>query len=1824
MQIEERGLPVVPQTEGKQREVRLLLRSHSYLLVGPWAWDLHCEAVFCSDVLLTHPAEWEGTRAILHPEDVPMLSETIGKAIGPVSVLSFRIITTYGEMKTLRGTGITVEESEYNLSVASAALDAYLAGQVKAAREERESFGKRSSQLLESFTRAGTWWYNLSTGETWYSDAVFHLHGLLPQSLNSHLHTFHPFLHPDDRTAVLDALSTALARQVPLQVAYRLVLPDNSQKSVEQSFSWTFTEKGQTLLYGFFRDITENRTTEGQMVLLQAATDFQKQLLHFAEGAAGLAFWQLNVLTRKLHFSDNYYRIFGLKPQSPPASFGSFLHYIHPDDRSAYEAMLQQVRSAQAAPAIDFRVLLPDGKLRYVRQKGRSLVTGTEVMMVGTVQDITVQKGLEKKLAVLQEAMAVQNELQQQTETLAETAHWQWNLKTGDIHWSHSFYELMGQKPGAGQLTQKGLQQAIHPEDLNQFNEHLRLLLSDGKESNFSFRLISKGKVQHLRASFRQIAVHGQDYFIGAFQNRTADEETYRRFAGRMRLVELLSDVIPNLVLVTDEDHTVILWNRRFEDVFGQKKSHVIGQNFYDVLPQLKEKYTVQLLEKVLEGEKQELQNFQPPPPLRGYYNISLLPMRDEEGRVVGILHLLQDVTKEHQLHLALSGRLQLIEKLVEASVDRIIALDRDMNYLYWNQQAALHYGMGKEAVIGKNILEVFPRHQQLPSYARFREALRGATVHLPVGSKETEDYTETYLIPVLNEKGDADAVLWITHDLSTEYRLLEEQQRAEGQIREQSHYLQRITETVPDMLSIMELETGKFTFLNAETFTTHGFDAGEMMNKTREENSQIVHADDREVLTKYFQQFATASDDAIVTAEYRAKTKSGDWGFFRVRGRVFQRDSQSRVTHVINAIENITERKNAEQDLQTTKEFLQATLDTSLYIVQAFKAIRDEGGKIIDFAWLYTNKKWKEQYGGEMTGKRLLQENPAVLETGLFTRFIKVTETGVSQEHEHHYAHEQFNGWFHQTIVKMGDGFVLTTVDMTERKHAEQEILRLKDEVAQRTEDKYRILFNSIDQGFYRCEVIFDEANNPVDIRYLEENPAAVQVTRKSLVGKTIKQANPDNQGDLYQVCGDVVLTGESKRLQHYAVPDKKWFDFHISKVGKEESHEVVVVFRDITERKLAEKRMQELAATLEAQVAERTHDLQESMSFVAQITQTTPELITIHEAATTRILFTNHKEFWKTLYNNDETYQQAEEKRAIALTHPDDSEKMKTFLRERNDLPDGDIKEVELRMKGGKWVRIRSKVFRRDENGAALQIISFTSDITEAKIAEQEIQKNLAILQHTEDLADMGSWEFDFVTGSFTWSEGMYRLFGLPTGSPVSPETYLQYAVEAYRPVAKRIVKSLKKSHQDFEEIMRINTAAGERLLKIKGSAVHDESGNAQRMVGIDVDITAIQLAEARLQENKHLLEQTALASPDSITVYDLRKKQPLYLNHCLAEWVGRTNEELMAMGIDGRLQLIHPDDRLRLLHFNEKMKAAKDGALLTIEYRILGRDDTTLWIRNRAKVFQRDADGTVTQILSVLQDVTEAKAAERVLKSLNTSLEKKAQELAIANDEITSFAFVASHDLKEPLRKIATFSDWLLKKEPGLSPEGLAAVKKLYSSVERLEVLTSDILTLTKVHVSTAPLKAVDLNTTMDLVKQDLQEMLLQSNAILDISPLPTILGVANHFRHLFKNLVSNGIKFQHAGAVPKVTISAGKEASYLKVSIADNGIGIAPEYHKRIFEIFRRLHNRTDYEGTGMGLAICKKIMEKHGGKITVESKEDEGATFVCWFPLALIV
>jgi light-regulated signal transduction histidine kinase (bacteriophytochrome) len=240
--------------------------------------------------------------------------------------------------------------------------------------------------------------------------------------------------------------------------------------------------------------------------------------------------------------------------------------------------------------------------------------------------------------------------------------------------------------------------------------------------------------------------------------------------------------------------------------------------------------------------------------------------------------------------------------------------------------------------------------------------------------------------------------------------------------------------------------------------------------------------------------------------------------------------------------------------------------------------------------------------------------------------------------------------------------------------------------------------------------------------------------------------------------------------------------------------------------------------------------------------------------------------------------------------------------------------------------------------------------------------------------------------------------------------------------------------------------------------------------------------------------------------------------------------------------------------------------------------------------------------------------------VRKKLEEDLVIKAAELVRSNIELQQFAYVASHDLQEPLRAISGFTELLVKRYHGKIDE--KADKYLDFITEgtlRMQQMIQDLLTYSRVQTQEHNYVLTDSNTSLDQALSDLQVATKEHHAVITNDPLPTIYADQEQITKMFQNLIGNAIKFHKPGIAPNIHISAKKDKNSWIFSVTDNGIGIDPQYADRIFKIFQRLHTRDEYPGTGIGLAICKRIAEQHGGTIWIESVPGSGSTFYFTIP-----
>lgn len=286
---------------------------------------------------------------------------------------------------------------------------------------------------------------------------------------------------------------------------------------------------------------------------------------------------------------------------------------------------------------------------------------------------------------------------------------------------------------------------------------------------------------------------------------------------------------------------------------------------------------------------------------------------------------------------------------------------------------------------------------------------------------------------------------------------------------------------------------------------------------------------------------------------------------------------------------------------------------------------------------------------------------------------------------------------------------------------------------------------------------------------------------------------------------------------------------------------------------------------------------------------------------------------------------------------------------------------------------------------------LVATNQDITERKLIEQEKNKGLILLQETEHLAHLGSWEYNLQTGSFTWSDGMYRLFNTAKHINTTPEIYLQYATPKSKPAAQRIVDGIKEGKSSFEETLEVDLNGDIKMLKIKSSVVYDDD-KVIKVLGIDMDVTAMNFAENKMHEDAAMIKGIADAAPDMLYIIDVKDLRMIYANNNVLKLLHKSMEEIKALGPQLFDEIVFYKDRNRFNQNINSMVAAGDNEVKELLYRVVDGNNNIHWIKTRRTVYKRDENGVPVQIIGISQNIT----SQVILKKRNFKLKVERKEL------------------------------------------------------------------------------------------------------------------------------------------------------------------------------------------------------------------------------------
>ena len=381
--------------------------------------------------------------------------------------------------------------------------------------------------------------------------------------------------------------------------------------------------------------------------------------------------------------------------------------------------------------------------------------------------------------------------------------------------------------------------------------------------------------------------------------------------------------------------------------------------------------------------------------------------------------------------------------------------------------------------------------------------------------------------------------------------------------------------------------------------------------------------------------------------------------------------------------------------------------------------------------------------------------------------------------------------------------------------------------------------------------------------------------------------------------------------------------------------------------------------------------------------------------------------------------------------------------------------------------------------------------------------------------------------------------------------------------------------------------------------------------------------------IKEKTHLMGRVADVMPDLLSIIDMQTMKVSFINKKVLFEMGF--DDLEKLTGEERTEIIHPDDRPLLKKYFEDFTTASDDEVIDVEYRARIKTGDWHWFHAKGKVFSRDEADKPTHCVNIVQNINKRKKTERQIEDLNTDLLEKNKQLESLIDELKTFNSLAANNYAETLRHVYINLETIVTTDArNLSNSSRANIRRAQAAIQKMKLLTNDINKYLELYDVGNRIELIDPNMVLIDVKEKMQKKLEDSNAIINIASLPNIHADPLLFSKLMINIIDNSIKHKKPDVDPVININyslipevnsvpnARPNTAYVNISVTDNGIGFREEENKIIFNLFTQLE-AGKHKGSGIGLAICKKILEMHGGFIAAESKPGEGAIFNCYFP-----
>ena len=1268
-----------------------------------------------------------------------------------------------------------------------------------------------------------------------------------------------------------------------------------------------------------------------------------------------------------------------------------------------------------------------------------------------------------------------------------------------------------------------------------------------------------------------------------------------------------LYDSAPDMYFSISLDAIVKSVNKYGAEYLGYTIDEIIGKEVWNVIyPE--DLYVVrnriaEIFDKKIKNTRLEFRNIKKDGTII-WVNESTRLIEDENGNPKELFIICRDITKSKESEIALLESEKKYRNLTQNapfSVARFSMTTKDFEYA--NDEFARQMGCSVEEYSNlsrKDKTQIIYKEDRLKvqeNYEKWKQDGFKGILHFDyriTNRKKQLLWLDTFIYADFDSSGSAVMVNEVCIDVT-------ERKKAELAIIESEKKYKNLATNAPIAVTRISSETMKYEYVNDEFTRQTGYTMEEYNLLNTDELKMLAYPEDTERVNEFFNKWKDNGFKETQHIDYRIFDRQG--GLIWVDTFLFADFDDSGKLLAINQIcIDITEQKTAQEKIKESEnkyknlaENAPVAVTRIILSTKKYDFVNDEFTRQSGF----TMDEFNNLDDLELLEMIYIDDRDKVFR---FYNDWAAIEYGGTQHIDYRIVNRNkevvwLDTYLYAEFDKNGEARAINQVciDITEQRKTE-DALREKD-------NRLRALIENITDMIS----LVDENG-----RIIYASPSVKNILGyepEEYIGSNIfNLIQPEDKPEVeIQFAKALETPGNIVNDFHFRFRNKKgewlWSEATAHNLLEEPSIGAVVLsYRDITERKKAEE------------------EILLQKSYFQQLFENSPEGIVILDNQD-RIVDAN-KGFERMFqYTTEEIKGKVLNTIIVPGSQLEQATQMTLFVLR------GEIihREAERKRKDGSTVDVSILAYPIKLGENQIGIYGIYNDITERKETEKALRNSEERYRAFVKQSTEGIWRFEFLEpisvklpideqiknifkyGYLAECNDVYaRMFGYDSASEIVGARIGEMLIENEHKNIEYLRKSILNGYK-IDNIESVEKDKNDiRKIFMNNMVGIIEKDYLVRIWGSQRDITEAKKAQEELSKTQFRLA-TLLKNLQDVVLYETGGGKE-FMSENVLEMLGYPAVKFQDR--EYMKTITHPGDWKVLDEKTREWNKNGSPGVLNLEFRVRRADGSYIWVEDHMIKVRNNGN---SHMAGVLINITEHKTSEEKLKQL-------AEKLSQSNKELEQFAYVASHDLQEPLRMVASYIQLLQRRYKGkLSTEADEFINYAVDGVVRMKTLINDLLVYSRVNTKESPLEDVDCNRVVEQTLTILRTSIEENKAVINAGILPVLKANQLHMNQLFQNLISNAIKFKKPDEAPVVNITAKHAGHEWLFTVSDNGIGIDKEFSDKIFVIFQRLHNNSEYPGTGIGLAICKRIIEKLGGHLWVESAENEGSTFSFTIP-----